>query len=190
LKPSQPTTLIRSGGTERYQESINAVVVRLASSTGGIVERLVVDINNQFRIYRTTTDDFADLSNPYQTINRTNHSRVIQRYSPMAFAVSGDKLFFAGKYCKPGFLKVADDGDTLEIQYLNVFIRDLEADAQPSTVSQDGRTDRYFECKKEHFSHSGNEAGDSDAADWGTYWDLVGGAHPAGTAPWARNKHY
>lgn len=109
---------------EVRQESPAAVEVELTAPNGNIVRRIIVDINNEFWIYESSQQAMRNFDTPTQVITRAAHSHDLQKNVNMQFAQSGDRVYFAGRNCHPGYLKVHTDNTTLTASYFNVTIRD------------------------------------------------------------------
>src|SRR5690606_11657917 len=72
------TSTIRASTTDLYQESVTGIFVKLTAPSGAIVERIVVDMNNTFRIYEATVTGVVNLQSPLQIITRTGHATQAQ----------------------------------------------------------------------------------------------------------------
>lgn len=173
-------------GAEPAMESPSGVYVRLTAPNGSIVERIVIDVDNEFRIYDSTNSALRNFDSPLQTIDRTTHSSTNQKFYPMAFAKSGNKLFFAGRHTVPGFMKVDDDNSTLVVAYNDVLIRDPDATAK-NTRRQ--RNSKWYECIEAHTSSAANRPGDG-TGDWERYWVQLEGIIASGTTAWASGQAY
>ena len=174
---------------ELRQESPAAVRVQLAAPNGNLVEKIVLDINNEFWIFNVTSNALKNIDTPTQTITRTvdgvAHSDNQQKFVNMQFAQSGNRLFFAGKHCHPGYLQVASDNDSLEVVYLNVIIRDANATTTNARVQHNSK---WYDCIKTHTSSSNDEPG--VGTDWEQYWFVNDGAIPGGTSSWGSGTTY
>ena len=170
---------------ESLQESPQAVTVRLAAPNGTLLERVVIDLDNKFYIYETTRTAFQTIDAPYQTISRGTLATDDQKFYNMQFAQSGDKLFFAGLHCNPGYLSVGADNVTLEVTYIDVIVRDPDAAGINKRVSNNSK---WYECIESHTSAALNEPG--VGADWERYWFQLDGAVPAGPAAWVTATAY
>jgi len=183
---------LRTGTTaaEINQESPSCIAVKLTAPNGSIIERVVVDLNNEFRVYELTNTALANVDSPLQTISRTVggiiHADTGQKFVNMQFAQSGSKLFFAAKNCHPGYLQVSSDNTSLEVVYINILTRDPEATTTNSRVQYNSK---WYECIKTHTSATANDR-PSDGTNWETYWFQLDGAIPAGTATWANATAY
>jgi hypothetical protein len=172
------TVRTSSIGDELKQESPAAKHVRLTASNGSIVEKIVVDMNNEFWIFDVTATALTNIDSPTQTIVRTVsgivHSDPEQRYVNMQFEQSGNRLFFAGKHIHPGYLQVAADNTSLEVVYINILIRDPNA-SKLNDQRKHGSPSVGYECIKTHTSATSlNEPG--VGTDWETYWFANEGA--------------
>lgn len=170
---------------ELHAESPSCVAVKLTAPSGAIVERLVVDLDNSFYVYGLTTHALSNIDDPYQIIDRTGHSSDNQKYFNMQFAASGNRLYFTGLHCNPGYLKVATDNVTLEVVYLDVIVRDPNATAANVRRSNNSK---YYECIETHTSSGTDEPG--VGANWQTYWFQIEGAVPSGATGWITATSY
>jgi hypothetical protein len=183
------TVRTASISSELRQESPAVRYVKLTAPNGNIVEKIVTDINNEFWVFDVTNDSLSNIDSPTQTISRTvdgiTHSDDQQKYVNMQFALSGKRLFFAGKHTHPGYLQVASDNTSLEVVYLNVIIRDPDATTTNARVQNNSK---WYDCIQTHTSASVNEPG--VGADWEEYWILNDGAIPGSTPSWAGSTSY
>ena len=175
--------------SELRQESPAGQYVTLTAPNGNIVERIVLDLNNEFQIFEVTSDGLKNIDTPAQAISRTVdgiiHSDPQQKYTNMQFAQSGNRLFFAGRHSHPGYLQVASDNTTLEVVYLNVIIRDPDATTTNARVQHNSK---YYDAIQTHTGATVNEPGSGD--DWEQFWILNDGAIPTGTASWSSSTSY
>lgn len=174
---------------ELKQESPAGVYVQLTAPNGNIVERVVIDINNEFWVFEVTSDGLTNIDTPLQTISRTVdgiiHSDPQQKFVNMQFSQSGKRLFFSGKHIHPGYLQVGSDNETLEAVYLNVIIRDPDATTTNARVQNNSK---WYDCILTHTSDAASEPG--VGADWEQYWILNDGAIPGSTPSWATSTSY
>ena len=177
--------------SETSMESPAAKSFKLTAPNGDIVERTIVDWNNKFYVYETSSSALSNPDTPFQTIDRGIQSPNRQKFVTMQYATSGDRLFFTGLHCHPGFLKVGADNITLELTYLNVMIRDPAAAAE-GTIKKNllasGIT-AWFQCIESHTSDATNEPGDG-TGDWETYWSRKTGTIPTAVGAWASGQAY
>ena len=172
-------------GAELNQESPAGFVVRLTAPNGDLVERLVMDIDNEFRIYKVEHNALENIDAPLQTITRANNSDDLQMRYNMQFAASGDRLYFAGRHCKPGYLSVNADNSTLDIAYYDVLIRDPDA-VVVNTRRQYGS--KGYECIKAHTSATAtNRPG--TGSNWEEFWFQLDGP-PGSMTAWANATAY
>jgi hypothetical protein len=168
---------------ELKQESPAAKYVQLTAPNGNIVEKIVIDINNEFWVFNVTNTALTNIDSPTQTISRTVggiiHSDDSQKFHNMQFAQSGNRLFFAAEHCHPGYLQVSSDNENLEVVYINIIIRDPNA----TTINDQRKNNsKWYECYKAHTSAAINEPG--VGADWEEFWFQNEGAIPAAVAAW------
>lgn len=115
--------------TGAQQFSPSAIYIQITAPNGNLLDRIVVDINNTFRVYEVTAEALRNVDTPLQTITRGDRNYSDQAFYNMQFVLSGDKLFFTGRHCQYGYLKVDADNTTLAATYLDVKIRDVDATA-------------------------------------------------------------
>jgi len=173
-----------SRGDELKQESPTPYRVELNAPNGAVVDRIVVDINNEFHIYEVTNAGLKEGGAPLQVLTR-NRTHDNQKFYTMSFAQSGDKLYFAGRHSQPGYLKVGSDNTSLELEYFDVTVRDSGAIAE-NTVRKVG--DAWYECKEAHTSSADNKPG--SGADEQRYWFQKDGKAPTGVTAWANATSY
>ena len=175
---------------ELKQESPTAIHVRLAAPNGTLVEKIVLDMNNQFWVFDVTAVALKNINSPTQTINRTVdgivHSDPEQKYHNMQFAQSGNRVFFAGKHSHPGYLQVASDNTSLEVVYINIIIRDPDAAAINTQKKYD---DNWYECYKNHTSDTADNR-PGTGTNWETYWFKNEGAIPDTVDAWGSGNAY
>lgn len=182
---------IRTGviATELKQESPAGKYVQLTAPNGNIVEKIVVDLNNEFWVFDVTSDGLTNIDTPSQTISRTVdgvvHADDQQKFVNMQFSQSGKRLFFAGKHSHPGYLQVSSNNDSLEVVYLNVIIRDPDATTTNAIIQHNSK---WYDCILTHTSAAANEPG--VGADWEQYWILNDGAIPGSTPSWGTSTSY
>ncbi len=173
--------------SELKQESPASIYVALTAPNGNIVEKIVMDLNNEFWVFDITNQALRNFDSPSQQISRTVdgiiHADAQQKYVNMQFAQSGKRLFFAGKHIHPGYLQVAADNTTLEVIYLSVIIRDPNASAANARVKHNSK---WYSCIKDN---TNIEPGDS-ASGWEEYWILNDGAIPTSVASWSSSTAY
>ena len=175
--------------SELTQESPAAAYVILTAPNGSLVEKIVLDINNEFWIFDVTSDSLTNIDSPSQKIIRTVdgilHSHDNQKFVNMQFSQSGNRLFFAGKHIHSGYLEVAPDNTTLEVVYINLITRDPDATEENTRKSNNGK---WYECYKDHTSSAANEPGvgvDSDE-----FWFANDGAILSGVGAWGSGNAF
>lgn len=175
--------------SELKQESPAIKYVSLTAPNGNIVEKIVVDVNNEFWIFDVTSSALRNIDSPTQTITRTVDGIVKsddqQKYVNMQFAQSGNRLFFAGKFIQPGYLQVSADNISLEVVYTNVIVRDPNSTTTNARVQNNSK---YYECYKTHTAAAADEPG--VGVDWEEFWFLNDGSIPSGTASWSSSTTY
>ncbi len=179
------TVRVSTFAAEGKAEAANAIRVKLTAPNGSIVDRVVVDINNEFWVFESTNAALKNIDSPKQTLTRAfTHDNM--KFQFMSFAQSGNRLYFTGKFSQPGYLKVASDNENLEIVYIDVLIRDPNATVANS-VTKVG-TD-WYECIESHTSVTANDKPGS-GTNWERYWFRKDGAAPAGVSAWANSTAY
>ncbi len=172
---------------ELKQESPAGIYVALTAPNGSIVEKIVLDLNNEFWVFDVTNESLKNINAPSQTISRTVdgiiHSDPQQKYVNMQFSQSGKRLFFAGKHIQPGYLQVSSDNVNLEVVYLNVIIRDPDATSANARVKHNSK---WYSCIK---THTNIEPG-SSTSGWEQYWILNDGAIPSSVSSWSSATSY
>lgn len=174
---------------ETSQESPAVAAVKLTAPNGSLVERLVVDLNNEFRIFELTNTALKNINSPKQTLTRGSDALDTQKFVNMQFAQSGDRLYFAGRDIKPGFLSVDTDNESLIATYIDVIIRDPAAnklnDRKKNTVDGD---ELWFECIEAHTSSATDEPG--IGANFPQFWFQLEGEIPSSISAWATATDY
>lgn len=184
---------------EASHESPAAVYAKLTAPNGTTVERIIVDLNDKFLIYKTDKNSLSNIGTPFQTITRswsafgTTVTKSVddQKFYNMQFAQSGNRVFFTGLKCHPGYLSVNADNETLDITFLDVLIRDPSAQTTNTRLGKSAGDD-WYECIEAHTSSSTNEPG--TGTEWQRYWFLLDGDQPTspdlGSANWATSTAY
>lgn len=119
---------------EPFQESASATQVELTSPDGTLVRKIILDINDTFRIYPITRSALSNIDTPGQTITRASNSHPNQRWTHMQYAESGQRVYFAGRHCHPGYMELDTDNTTMLITYIDVDIRDPSATSTVITL--------------------------------------------------------
>lgn len=171
-------------------ESPSAVYVKLTAPNGSLVERLIVDINNEFHIFKVNNAGYRNFDTPFQTLTRGNNSNDIQKFHFMQYAQSGQRLYFAGLHINPGWLEVSSDNETLTINYFDVIVRDPDAKQVNSRVKKSiSGVVRWFDCIEAHTADATNSPGDG-TGDWTRYWMELDEAVPASVSSWTSSTAY
>lgn len=175
---------------ESSAESPSAVFVRLTAPDGSLVERIVVDLDNTWYVYKVKKENLVDFSNPLQTVARTGLAHDQQKFHAMSFAQSGKRVFFAGHHINPGYFEVDSDNESLIFVYYDVVIRDPDATEINTRVTRTiGGVARWFECIEAHTSDATNRPGDG-TGDWQRYWAEKFAANPGSLSAWAGSTSY
>lgn len=171
---------------EAKQESPSSIYAKLTAPNGSLVERIIINIDNEFRVYEVTNPALRDFDNPLQTLVRTGHSLDAQKFYYLSMCQSGNRVYFTGLYCSPGYISVASDNTTLEITYLDAIVRNPSATVINARVSHNSK---WYECIQTNVGATGvNEPG--VGTDWEKFWFALQGAIPAGTAAWSNGVTY
>lgn len=184
---------LRSGAdaTETVHESPSSIFIRLTAPNGDIVSRVVTDLNGSFSVFEATNEGLANSDTPSQTISRGINSSDAQKGHTMSWATSGDRLYFAGRHCNPGYLKVDATNAALEVVFIDVMIRNPnqteEGDVRKNALA-DGTT-RWYECIEAHTSSPETEPGDG-TGEPERFWTEKQGAIPTSVASWANATAY
>lgn len=179
---------------ELIAEAPVAVWVKITAPNGDLLERVIFDLDNSFKIYRADRASLLNFDFPDQTIDRDADFTTDQRFYTMQFAQSGNRVYFAGRHINPGYLKVASDNLTLEVTYFDVIIRDetanLDTGDKVTNLTGVGDT-RWFDCVESHTSTSALEPG-VGTGDWKRYWHEIFVPVPVSSppAPWANSTAY
>ena len=174
-----------SVSAELKQESPSGVFVRLNAPNGNIVERVIIDLNNEFHVFEATQVGLKNIDSPSQILTRGTNSSDLQKFTHMEFASSGDKLYFAGKHIQPGYLTIDTDNTSLVIVYYDVLIRDVNATAVGSLVTNNSR---WYECIESHTSGTDSEPG--VGPNYLQYWHLKDGPASADASSWGTSTSY
>ncbi len=179
------TVRVSTFAAEGETEAPNALRIKLTAPNGNLVDRIIVDINNEFWVFNSTNIALKNIDSPLQTLARSK-THDAQKAHVMSFAQSGKRLFFAGLHSNPGFLQVAVDNTSLEIIYQDVLVRDPAATAA-NTVKKVGTA--WYECIETHTSNTvDNKPG--SGVNWERYWFQKGGAAPGAVGAWANATAY
>lgn len=174
-----------SVGSELKQESPAGVFIRLNAPNGDIVERIVVDLDNEFHVFEPTQMGLKSVDVPLQILTRGTNSSSLQKFTHMEYAASGGKLYFAGKHTQPGYITVDSDNTSLIITYYDVLIRDVNATTTGSRVTNNSK---YYECIESHTSGTDSEPGVGSKET--QFWQIEDIPIPGGAAGWAISTSY
>lgn len=170
---------------EGMAEAANAIRVKLNAPNGDIVDRIVVDINNEFWVFEGTNSALKNIDTPKQTLARSlSHDNM--KFSFLSFEQSGNRLYFAGKFTQPGYLKVSSDNENLEIVYIDVLIRDPNATTTNSVVKV---STKWYECIESHTSATADNKPGS-GTNWERYWYQKDSSAPSAVSAWADSTAY
>lgn len=174
-----------TSGNEPAQESINGVYVRMVAPNGELVNKLVLDLNNKFYIYDFTYNSLRNFDSPTQTIDRTGYSDELQRYHYLSMRKEGNKIFFTGKYCQPGYLTIGSDNTSFDITYYDVIV---SRETNTGAGTRVEHISRYWECIEEHSSAAENAPGTTVGAK---YWMPLDNVDLSSTTnAWAAGSAY
>lgn len=175
---------------ELTQESNTGAFVPFKTTSGDILDFDIIFQNMSFKIYRHSL--VKDYDTPYQTITptlATDISATQAGYSVM-LKFANNRLFFAGKYIKPGYLYLGDDGVTVKIRYISIHQRDFNVGtAESDRVTNGGK---LYECIKAHTS-ANTDLTNFDAYGeliWNQYWVELNPQDATGVAAWAPTTSY
>ncbi len=175
---------------ELTQESTTGAFVPFKTVAGDILDFDIIFQNMSFKIYRHSL--LKDYNTPYQTITptlATDVSATQVNYSVM-LKFANNRLFFAGKYIKPGYLYLGDDGITVKIRYISMHQRDFNTStAASSRVVNAGK---LYECIKAHTS-AATDLTNFDAYGeliWNRYWVELNPQDAGATAAWSSGVSY
>lgn len=186
--------------TESVYESPAAFYAKLTAPNGNTIERVIVDSNDTFLIYKSDRESLSNIDAPFQTLSRTwsafgttvTKSVDAQKCYSMQYAQSGNRVFFAGLKCHPGYFSVGSDNESLEITFIDVLIRDPSAKVTNTRLGKStGGDDTWYECIQAHTSSSTTEPG--VGTEWTRYWFQLDGDQPSsglGSANWATSTAY
>ncbi len=175
---------------ETDAECTSAVFVRLTAPDGSLVQRVVVDVDNQWQVYKIDRDGFVNFDTPTQTTTRVNLSFREQKQHHMSFAQSGRRVYFAGVHTIPGYFEVSADNTSLTFVNFDVIIRNPDAtqinDQVKRTISS---VVRWFDCIEAHTASTVNRPGDG-TGDHQRFWAENFSAVPAAPATWVDTTVY
>lgn len=163
---------VRTGtvSAETAAECVSAAYIRIPAPDGSIVERLVLDIDDEFRVYENSYAALTNPQSPLQTISRGTHSSNAQKFHQMQFVASGNRVYFCGKYCHVGYFYVDTDNSTLLVAWPWIYVRNLELGNPNITRNcRVTRNGKMYECSQDHTSSNTLRPGDGTGA-WQNYW--------------------
>lgn len=169
--------------SEPNQETPSAIAIEIATPDGNTIKRIVAFINGKLQIYKTDSSSISNFGTPFQSIDLGTHCHSQQKYYKVQFKVSDNKVFFTGRYLQPGFLTCNIDNSTLDITYLDVYIRDSTKKFITTRVAYaaDGVNNVQYEALQSHPITSSPTPG-TPAAD--KYWQVVSGPQSSGITSW------
>lgn len=175
---------------ELTQESNTGTFVPFKNTAGEILDFDIIFQNMSFKIYRHSL--VKDYDTTYQTITPTLGTDIAatQAGYTVMLKFANNRLFFSGKYIKPGYLYLAADGTTVAIRYISIHQRDFNvATAASSRVVNAGK---YYECIKAHTSNA-TDLTNFDAygeLNWNQYWVELNPQDAGATAAWSAGTSY
>ena len=174
---------------EAAGECVSAVYIKIPAPNGDIVERIIVDVDNEFRVYENAYSALTNPQSPLQTISRGTHSSDAQKFHQMQFAASSNRVYFCGRFCHVGYFYVDTDNSTLVLAWPWVYVRDLEL-GSPNVIRncRVTRNGKLYECSQAHTSDANKRPGDGSGA-WQNYW-LELDTYDASLAAWGTGLAY
>jgi hypothetical protein len=175
---------------EVNHESPNAIHVRFKSPSGILVSRVIIFINNEFRIYNDVLDTLKDFDAPLQTIALAGNVGSNQKSYNMVFKATDNRVYFTGRHLQPGYLKVDTDNITLVTGFLDGYVRKTNNTSVGTRVTKVFATGTLlYEALQNHVGAANTEPG--TGADWDRYWQRLDGPLPtSGTSVWAIGVQY
>lgn len=180
------TTRTGSTASEISQESPSAIYAPFRTSTGELLERVVCFQDLKFQVFKLS--NLNNYDSPDQTIDPTSTNvNTDQKYYNVCLHFADNKVFFAGRKMRPGYLYLDTDNVTLQIVYLEVHTRDTINNTAASTRRKNDGV--LYECIEAHTSSSTNEPG--TGSDWIRYWNRLDSTGDlSGETAWATSQSY
>lgn len=154
-----------TAAAELAQESMTGVFAPFKTSSGALLDLDIEFQNLSFKAYTHTL--LKDYNAPYQTITPTITTDITALQIPYTVILkfAKNRVFFAGKHIKPGYIYLKADNTTLGIRYISIHIRDFNvATTASSRVTYSGK---FYECVFAHTSAA------TDVTNFDAYGELV-----------------
>ncbi len=185
------TTRTDTIANELNQESPSGIYAPFKTTTGNTYGIDIIFQNLSFKLY--LHPNLVNFDTPLQTITPTVATDISteQLGYTVSFKFAKNRVFFAGKFIKPGYLYLKNDNTTIGIKYISMHIRNLDtATAESDRVQHDNK---YYECVRNHTSAT-SQLTDLDSYGetvFNQFWvELDISTMPSMTPAWANGISY
>ncbi len=175
---------------ELTQESTSGVFASFKTTSGTILDYDIHFENMAFKCYLHSA--LKNYDSPGQTITPTTTTDIVttQVNYTIMFKFANNRVFFAGKYIKPGYLYLKADNTTIGIRYISIHSRNLAvATTASSRVVNAGK---LYECIKAHTSNATDLTNFDSYGElnWNQYWVELNAQDAGATAAWSAGVSY